>query len=171
MKTNDSRHLAALAVLMYEPNNTKMDKFCLLKLADFLSQLDSNLFTNEYYRQSKRTVKSHIIPNGQKADCIGWSASLEDEKFISQFLFDDGAIDFTAYSESRFGLRRFSAEWEWCFSSKWRYVQDDPVTASRRIRYLVEKGLPNNWKKMLDGSIPTPFDFRPNGNIYQKFLN
>ncbi len=37
-------------------------------------------------------------------------------------------------------------EWNWCFSSDWVLLDNTPIGCSNRIDYLIEKGLPKDFK-------------------------
>ena len=44
------------------------------------------------------------------------------------------------YSDRVFGLSH--DEWSWCFSSQWSGIDDTPQGAAKRIRYMLEYGVP-----------------------------
>ena len=152
-----SAQLQILATKLYEPNNLVPDLQSLLQLADFLETLKPNQFSNTSYRSVRSGMFSVKVPPHQKADVVGWAAHLEDESYVNSFKFEDGAINFSAYSESRFGLDVLSSDWEWCFSSKWKNVCDHPVTAANRLRFYVEHGVPKNWWKVITKAENPPF--------------
>lgn len=152
-----SAHLQILASNLYSPNTMKPDLHALLQLADFLKTLEPHQFSNLSYRSSRSGLFNVKVPAKQKADCIGWAVHLEQEDALDNFRFSDGAINFSAYSEDRFGLSYYSKEWEWCFSSKWRKVCDHPVTAAKRIRFYVEHGVPKNWWRVIQKIDSSPF--------------
>lgn len=52
--------------------------------------------------------------------------------------------EWNAYGHHYFGLEGWSDEWEWCFSGDWHYRDNTPQGAALRIKWLLEKGLPNN---------------------------
>jgi hypothetical protein len=61
-----------------------------------------------------------------------------------------------SYSERVFGLHPVydKDEWEWCFSSIWRLRDNTPAGAARRIRYLLDHGLPSDHEKQKFGETP-----------------
>lgn len=44
--------------------------------------------------------------------------------------------------------------WIWCFSYDWEHVDNTPHGAAKRIRWLLEKGLPENWQDQMNGRAP-----------------
>lgn len=48
------------------------------------------------------------------------------------------------YSERAFGFSNASKEWGWIFSSRWSSVDNSPIGAAKRIRILLDEGLPAN---------------------------
>lgn len=42
-------------------------------------------------------------------------------------------------------------EWDWLFSEQWRRTDNTPQGAAKRIKVLLEKGLPNDWREQMRG--------------------
>ena len=63
--------------------------------------------------------------------------------------------DWDAYEARVFNLT--TAEWKWCFSSYWTDVDDTPHGAAKRIRYMLEHGVPENAFYQMNGSSPYLF--------------
>jgi hypothetical protein len=54
--------------------------------------------------------------------------------------------DWDAYGEKAFEL--VFDEWDWCFSSGWASVDNTPHGAAKRIRHLLDHGVPSNgWEQ------------------------
>jgi hypothetical protein len=159
--------LRLMAKRLYEPNKLQPNLFALLQLAEFLETLKPSQFSNASYRSSQKGAKSVQVPKGQKADCVGWAVHLENEDVLDNFRFPDGAIDFSAYSQGRFGLDVLSEDWEWNFSYKWKNVCDAPSSASERIRYYIKNGVPKNWLKVVNGIDEPPFKVAPKQKIFK----
>lgn len=49
------------------------------------------------------------------------------------------------------------AEWGWCFASEWRFVDNTPLGAAKRIRHLLLNGVPHNAVSQRDGTAPYMF--------------
>lgn len=57
--------------------------------------------------------------------------------------------DWNEYSDRMFDL--FEDDWQWCFSPLWLTVDDTPQGAAKRIRYLLEHGVPEDFVEQIDG--------------------
>jgi len=49
------------------------------------------------------------------------------------------------YSERVFIKGIYAREWEWCFSSSWSEVDDTAHGAAKRILYMLDRGVPNDF--------------------------
>lgn len=49
-------------------------------------------------------------------------------------------------------------EWEWCFGGDWWTIDNTPQGAGKRIQWLLEKGLPDNWSEQMDGDDPLCYE-------------
>jgi hypothetical protein len=47
--------------------------------------------------------------------------------------------------------------WLWCFDLDWSLIDNTPQGAARRILYLLDNGLPDNWRKQMRGDAPYIF--------------
>lgn len=45
-------------------------------------------------------------------------------------------------------------EWNWCFNQTWFLVDNTPSGGAKRILWLLEFGLPENWEAQMDGRSP-----------------
>lgn len=52
------------------------------------------------------------------------------------------------------GFNPFCYEWEWCFGPDWRDVDNTPEGAAKRILWLLDKDLPEDWEEQQGGSAP-----------------
>ena len=48
----------------------------------------------------------------------------------------------SCYEERVFALT--SSQWDWCFHSEWRFTDDTPQGAAKRILYMLENGVPDD---------------------------
>ena len=51
-------------------------------------------------------------------------------------------------------IQPFSKEWDWCFSSRWADIDNTPTGAALRIEWLLNHGLPKDWRKQMVGEAP-----------------
>ena len=59
------------------------------------------------------------------------------------------------YAQDVFGTdEENTPEGEWMFSSYWEETDNTPHGAAARIRWLLEKGLPDNWEEQMFGEQP-----------------
>lgn len=56
-------------------------------------------------------------------------------------------IDDTLYNEDA-----------WCFSALWKYVDNTPIGASKRIEWFLEKGVPDDYCDQIDSLAPLCYD-------------
>jgi len=82
---------------------------------------------------------------------VGNCTVLDAENVINNFTDTDGEIKFGDWSEDFTGLLGGGDEWEWCFSSKWTFIDNTPTGAALRIEWLLNHGLPENWKNQMRG--------------------
>lgn len=60
-----------------------------------------------------------------------------------------------AYEQRVFGVTL--AEWTWCFASSWGAIDNTPQGAAKRIRYMLELGVPWDARDQLNGEAPYLF--------------
>jgi len=53
-----------------------------------------------------------------------------------------------------FGLSSLCDGWEWCFSGDWSSTDNTVRGAVSRMKWLAEKGLPDNWGEQMGGHEP-----------------
>lgn len=53
--------------------------------------------------------------------------------------------------------------WEWTFGAGWHAPQRTPRGAAARIRYLLEHGLPEDWREQMSGERPLCYAERVEG--------
>lgn len=59
-----------------------------------------------------------------------------------------------SYSDRVFNLATMSDEWKWLFAAEWSNTDNTLEGAAKRIHYLLDHGLPDNWEAQLDGEEP-----------------
>lgn len=65
------------------------------------------------------------------------------------------AEGWNGYSERVFALDH--NQWVWCFDGDWMHVDDTPQGAAKRIRHLLEYGLPADFLEQCWGEAPYLF--------------
>ena len=123
-----------------------MNKENLLRMADYIETVPQELFCMYEYRDGD-CINPVCTSVG---DTIGHCTHLDPNKLPMIY----AKIDFCRWSEDFTGLSRFSGMWLWCFDSVWYVIDNTPTGAAARIRYLINHGLPENWKEQLNGCDP-----------------
>lgn len=117
-----------------------MNRENLKKLADYL--LGGKLkaaFNMEYYAEH----------NGSSTECGSLGCAIGHGPYTG--LYKLLAESWEGYAGRVFNIYSSSPEWEWCFSYYWMYVDNTPEGAAKRILYLLEHGLPKNWRDQMNG--------------------
>ena len=123
------------------------------KLADYLLALpkdyehfDMNTFCSipgkdahgeEWYVEfDPSTQEAKSFPCGTVACAIGHAinAGIKNTKLYDNWW----------YYSNDYLLDTNSDEWAWCFHSSWHYVDNTPQGAGKRIKHLLDKGLPED---------------------------
>lgn len=131
-----------------------MNRDNLEKLANYLEQLPENyehFGMWDFYSENNTNVSpfAYILPTvcGAVACAVGHAPAAgipaKDEE------------DWNEYSDRVFEL--FMDAWEWCFSPGWAGIDDTPHGAARRIRHLLENGVPANAIEQCEGYHPYIF--------------
>ena len=106
-------------------------------------------FDMEKYRGDDDDFSNPVC--GSVGCTVGTCSVLDAENVIKNFTDSNGRIEFTAWSEDFTGIYRGEDEWSWCFHSKWRNTDNTPMGAALRIEWLLNHGLPENWKNQMRG--------------------
>lgn len=62
--------------------------------------------------------------------------------------------DWEDYCNRKFGLHWGGDEWRWCFSGSWCNTDNTPQGAAARIYWLLDNGLPSDWRAQIIGTTP-----------------
>lgn len=69
-----------------------------------------------------------------------------------------GDEDFYAFGQRVFGLigvpGQSESAFRWLFDYRWESVDNTPRGAAARIRYMLEHGLPEDWREQMSGEAP-----------------
>jgi len=155
-----------------------MDKGNLNKMADYIENIPQYKFDMRRFRTEEHADDIEIIPDdpqekvdisaylaGQKTahECgtvgcpLGHCTILDERPLPLNYL---GEIDFYAWSKEFTGLDPNSIGWCYLFGSFWTAVDNTPVGAAKRIRYLIENienGAPEDWKAQMEGDAPLSY--------------
>jgi len=114
--------------------------------------LKTNVKQENFHMRDYRSFRDTINPVCGSVGCtVGTCTVLDVENVIKNFTDYDGEIEFTAWSEDFTGLLEVEAEWSWCFGSTWSKTDNTPTGAALRIEWLLNNGLPENWKNQMRG--------------------
>lgn len=129
------------------------DKKNLLKLANFIEKLPRKRFNMSSYKEH----------DGCKTICcaLGWSQFIKGLEPLREHFYAYGGINYNYYSKTYFGFG-YGSEFSWCFSHRWKYIDNTPQGASKRIRYLTEFGLPKGYDFQ---------DYSFTKSLYEKIFN
>ncbi len=118
-----------------------MYKENLLKMADYIETIPQEQFNMGTFRFNDKCVN----PECNSVGCIiGHCTILDAENVINNFMKPSNIINFQAWSEEFTGIKGNNT-WEYLFSSEWLTSDNTPTGAAKRIRYVVEHGLPDTF--------------------------
>lgn len=122
-----------------------MNRENLKKLADYL--LSGNLKAD--FDMSDYSSERHHYRGGSPTDCgtVGCAVGHGPHSGIKKYKSESWA----EYAERGFGLSLIDDEWHWCFADEWVFTDNTPEGAGKRINWLLEKGLPRDWKEQMNG--------------------
>ena len=95
----------------------------------------------------------HTIRSFNETDCRTVACSLGHAPLISKFMPREHD-SWTSYGERLFGKSESTdetGEWFWCFGVGWKTVDNTRIGAGKRILWLCDHGLPDNWNDQLGG--------------------
>lgn len=142
-----------------------MNKSNLLLLADYLEKVPQEEFNMLWYRgrydEYNCFIKVYLIKDinncGTAGCALGHSIvskikelEVTDEDYSIDEL-SQRYLNFEKYSDRVFNIPMKESEWEYLFSGEWSMRDNTPLGASKRIRYVVEKGLPEDWYDEITG--------------------
>lgn len=127
-----------------------MNRHNLQRMVEYLKTVREEGFCMAQYRDLDSNKST---PECDSVGCvIGWCTVLDEEKNIPRDKYGD--ISFGQWSKSFTGLDIDSPEWDWCFSSRWVRTDNTPCGAAKRIQWLLDNGLPENWRHQMWGDHP-----------------
>lgn len=126
-----------------------MNRENLQKMAEYIKKIPQKQFSMAEFRtfntpEDLETHKCNTI-----GDVIGHCTVLDIEDNLPRIT--TGVINFNDWSVNYTGLYRDSAEWIWCFSQYWVRTDNTPTGAAKRIEWLLNNGLPSNYRHQITG--------------------
>jgi len=124
-----------------------MNKSNLQLMADHIKNIPQEMFNMKNYRRKNNQEEI----NCNSVGCvIGHCVQLDPDPeniprdgYFETIHFYDWSLTFTNIDNEN--------EWSWCFDSSWEKTDNTPTGASKRIEYLINHGLPDDWKKQMNG--------------------
>lgn len=119
-------------------------------MANHIATMNNNSMNMSIFRKvgEYKNIDGKIHACGAVGCIIGHSIVLDPE--VDEISMQADA-SYTKWSERFTGLSSDSHDWQWLFSSEWKYVDNTAIGASNRIKHFVEHGLPENWIKQMRG--------------------
>jgi len=117
------------------------------KLANLLDEVAAtdhrNRFTMSRYRSDNAFDRKQkdLHTCGTAGCAIGWAPAIMTNEEFSDCTYSCGNIDFDKVSE-HFGFKTLNRSWRFLFDCSWKHIDDTPEGAAARIRYFLDKGLP-----------------------------
>jgi hypothetical protein len=121
-------------------------------LADFLDTLPAPKFDMLFFARDEHY---EVLDRPETYECatvacaIGWGPAAGIPL--------NGAVSWTGYSRYAFGLHPQLGPWNWCFAGAWSRIDNTPAGAAKRIRHLINHGLPENAEAQRHGEEPYIF--------------
>ena len=130
-----------------------MNRENLGRMSDYIRTISQEQFSMIDYRSGQQeTIECDSV------GCIIGHCTILDlpENIPIRTYFHGGGNSklFDIWSTRFTGLESHSKEWLWCFAYYWKYSDDTPEGASKRIDYLLDNGLPKNWYEQMHGEAP-----------------
>lgn len=128
-----------------------MNKENLLRMVDYIETVPQDMFDMKHYRGSGG--------NQIEAECdgvgciIGHCIHLDAPENIPRD--SEGQIMFTLWSINFTDVE--SEEWKYLFYPSWCNIDNTPIGAAKRIRWVVEHGVPDNADEQMRGEAPLSY--------------
>jgi hypothetical protein len=127
--------------------NNKMNRDNLQRMADFIRTIPQEAFDMGAFRKGQK-----ITPECDSVGCvIGHCTVLDPNPDEIPRWHDGGMIEYDEWSLNFTGL---DVEWDWCFNSDWTLADNSPKGAALRIEWLLNHGLPEDWREQMIGEAP-----------------
>jgi hypothetical protein len=125
-----------------------MNRENLQRMADYIRTIPQDKFHMAQYR----------LINREEQECnsvgcvIGFCTILDNINNIPRI--NEGEIYFSKWSYQFTDLIPNGDIWQWCFDSDWQRTDNTPTGAAERIEWLLNNGLPEDWREQMRGDKP-----------------
>jgi len=126
-----------------------MNRENLQRMADYIKTVPQEKFAINMYRGAYKD-------NGHECNtlgCVIGHCTILDKNPLPIMGFNQ-RIDFGLWSEGFTGIDVDEDEWKWCFDGDWDTIDNTPTGAAKRIEWLLNNGLPENWEQQMSGEKP-----------------
>jgi len=127
-----------------------MNRENLNRMADYIETIPQDRFDMHTFRTGES-----VNHECDSVGCVIGHCTILDKNPLPMHRF--GYIDFDSWSSDFTGLDSFSDEWRYLFFGLWTAVDNTPTGAAKRIRYLIEHGLPEDWHEQIEGKAPLSY--------------
>jgi len=111
----------------------------LQRMANYIRTIPQDRFSMSTYREDEsNTAECNTV------GCVVGHCTILDKE-----LFNENKGDFGIWIRHYAGFSFSSPEWDWCFDPAWSCTDNTPSGAAKRIEWLIENGLPNDWMKQM----------------------
>lgn len=125
-----------------------MNKENLRKMAEYIRTVPQEDFNMAYFRRENADLVN--VECNSVGCVIGHCTHLDAINVIKKYIRIDRTIRFSAWAADFTGLPVYSDGFRWCFDSEWIVSDNTPEGAARRIEWLIDKGLPENWQEQME---------------------
>lgn len=141
-----------------DPNLTDEQRANLAKLADYLAALpaDYEHFDMSSFYADEKGYGYSLLSQRAKTPACGTVACAAGHGIAAGVPARDEDHDMWYL----YSTRAFCPEggaWDWCFEGDWEVTDNTPAGAAARIRYLLSKGLPDNYLDQIMGYAPLSY--------------
>ena len=130
-----------------------MNKDNLLRMADHIETIPQKDFDMELYRKG-----TPIYPTTEcniECDTVGCAVGhctiLDSDNVKKNFINSHGNINFPEWSREFTDIYD-EDQWDYLFSGKWVNIDNSPKGTTKRIRYVVEHGFPQDMYEEIRGN-------------------
>lgn len=126
---------------------TEEQRVNLRKLADYLDTLEPKRFNMGHFAEYQGRLLGAYEPETNLCGTVCCALGNGPRAGFPPL----GNELWPEYAERIFGLPDGS-RWEWCFSGQWEETDNTATGAAARIRWMLDNGLPRNWRNQLYGT-------------------
>ncbi len=121
-------------------------------LIDYKGECGFNMAGYAENKNDPELYSPSTMRSVHKINCDTIACALGHAPLISKFMPREHD-SWTSYGERLFGKSESTdetGEWFWCFGIGWKTVDNTRIGAGKRILWLCDHGLPENWNAQMD---------------------